>query len=284
MPRHTAKGEKREWGRLSRFACIANRMVLASSIVVVVVCLTAISELLLSAGILSLVDSAVVVGVLGVLAAVAIYRKMSRTQHIEGEHPLTSSPVYRTLYNMSPLEGALAGSIVSLGNFEVGRAYCFIAAGAVGMSVCMWLIVDPVAGLLEMMTTGSRRLRARRMAKIEGMRSVSQRRSEVLLASLQEEEQRKMIAWKKVLDADADELTRITLAGWIDQSKEERVSEIGAKAFKVGGGECMKYLYSTVEQRCKAHAGEAPGLWFVSIWWDGIGDWRSRWMEGEYAL
>lgn len=274
------------FGGLFRVACTMNRVIFALSAAAAFVCLFILPQPRLASPLASVTDSTLAIVLLALLGALAAYRKMSRSQRIPAEHPLTTHPVYRMFYDMSPLGGGLMGGLAGIGSVEPGRFFSMTIEGAVGCALLVWLVADPAIGVCEMLMPGSRRLRLRRVAKITGIRESCQKRSMAFLAGLQAEEAKKQEAWREILRDDVEELTKLTLAApeVPDRSKESRVAEIGAKAYKVGGGECMKYVYAAVEQRCKARTDSGMGLWLVSIWWDGIGEWRSRWIEGECAL
>lgn len=95
----------------------------------------------------------------------ALLRGVARSGHIEQEHPLTSSDCYMGLYVSAPLLGALAAVVGMIGVRQMSRFLFGIALGTLGTTFLVWMVIDPLAGLIEMLLPASRRHRAERTAK-----------------------------------------------------------------------------------------------------------------------
>ncbi len=109
--------------------------------------------------------------------------------------------------------------------------------------------------------------------------------NEDLFIMLQRDELKKKSRWERVLRSDAEELADLLSSGKIEVDEtEEKVVDIGGHAFRIGGVECMKYLYAMTKEIISDRTRITPAFHYISIWWDGIGSWRSRWLDGEYLL
>ncbi len=95
----------------------------------------------------------------------ALLRGVARSGHIEQEHPLTSSNCYMGLYVSAPLLGALAAVVGMIGVRQMSRFLFGIALGTLGTTFLVWMVIDPLAGLIEMFLPASRRHRAERTAR-----------------------------------------------------------------------------------------------------------------------
>jgi len=114
-------------------------------------------------------------GVLIVLVLVslylfAIYRGISSSQNIEVEHPLTSTTYYAAFYLLTPFLGGLAGCLGMIGAYATSQFFLGIALGTLGVTFMVWVILDPVIGLLEMLLPASRNHRAVRLAQARAER------------------------------------------------------------------------------------------------------------------
>jgi hypothetical protein len=230
-------------------------------------------------------SSALMLLLVGLLSVGAIYRRVSRAQSIRAEHPWTTNIYYRLFYDMSPLEGALAGALASVISSRPDQFVSLTVIGSVSAAFLVWIVVDPITGLVEAQLPASRIHRARRIKKIECIRKSRQEKRDDFLAVLHEDELRKKEYWYSLLKPEIGELMDVVQASRIDgENTERRVIDIGGRAFRVGGVECMKYLYSIVEEAVKTESGSQINLCHISILWDGIGSWRNRWLDGDYVM
>ena len=81
----------------------------------------------------------------------AMFRGVTQSQAIEIEHPLTSTDYYTVLYITTPFLGGLAGCLGMIGVSAIKQFLLGVALGTLGATFLVWVIVDPVAGLLEML-------------------------------------------------------------------------------------------------------------------------------------
>ena len=133
----------------------------------------------------------------------AIFRGAARTRKTEIEHPLTGSPYYSVFYDSAPFVGVAAGLVSAIGTGRFS-AYAFgVAIGCFATTFLIWIVFDPLAGLLETLLPASRKLRQERLtlariAKVEAARARMRALAEVnAAADLQ------MERWRQVLSKPA---------------------------------------------------------------------------------
>ncbi|MGE5296358.1 MAG: hypothetical protein ACM3VT_16170, partial [Solirubrobacterales bacterium] len=113
--------------------------------------------------------SALVLFLLISLYLFALFRGIGESQQIELEHPLTTTSYYMGLYVAAPLLGGMAGMLAMVmgGAFQVVRFLLGVAMGTLGTTVIIWVVVDPIAGLVEMLLPTSRKHGLERLAQVE---------------------------------------------------------------------------------------------------------------------
>lgn len=231
--------------------------------------------------------SALVVFLLISLYLFALYRGMGEAQQIEIEHPLTTTNYYMALYVAAPVLGGLAGTLGMVGVTELSKFLLGVALGTLGTTFAVWVVVDPAAGLLEMLLPTSRQHRAERLAQAEAQRRARQEKREHLLAEAFAREERERQLWQEKLQSQAQRLAALlTCDAESFAQAEQQAVDIGAEAWRLGGLGCMRQLHDmTMEASRRATSSVArpprePSAEtrdtcdYLSYWWDGIGDWR----------
>jgi len=220
---------------------------------------------------------ALVVFLLISLYLFAIYRGISSSQKEPIEHPLTSTAYYTMFYVITPFLGSLAGCVGMIGVSTVSQFLSGIALGTLGATFLVWVIVDPVAGLLEvLLPPASRKHRAERIAAARAEREKKQREHERLLAELLAKEELDVCRWQDVLKPQAERLAGLLTAEKIDfQDAEREAVDIGAGAWRTGGLACMRALRNMAIEISRQNNPGKTIVDYVTIWWDGIGNWRS---------
>jgi hypothetical protein len=92
----------------------------------------------------------------------AFYRGIGGARRMEIKHPLTSSDCYVGFYVSAPLIGGL---VVASGTPEapgMGVSFVSIAMGTLKTTFVVWIVIDPLLGVIEMLSPASRRHRAER--------------------------------------------------------------------------------------------------------------------------
>ncbi len=103
---------------------------------------------------------------------------------------------------------------------------------------------------------------------------------EKFLARLQEQEEVRKASWKKVLNGCAERLsTLLSLGENADNNHEAEAVDIAITAWRLGSTECMKLLHSMAISMYEEKYNKPVEIDYISIWWDGIGDWRSPWFR-----
>lgn len=221
--------------------------------------------------------SALLVFLLVSLYLFAIFRGAARSQKIEVEHPLTSTNYYTAFYIAAPFLGGLAGCLGMIGENRINQFLLGIALGTLGTTFLVWVIVDPVAGLLEMLLSPvSRKHRAERLAQVKTQREEKQKAREHLLADLLAKEELARRRWQEVLKPQAEKLAGLLITSRIDIKQAEREAvDIGVKAWQSGGLSCMRQLRDMAIDLCRQKSQSKAIADYIPVWWDGIGSWRN---------
>jgi hypothetical protein len=208
----------------------------------------------------------------------AIFRGIGSSQKIEEEHPLTNTNYYALLYIAIPFLGGLAGCIGMIGlDNKVSQYLLGIAFGTLGTTFLVWVIVDPVMGLLEMyLLPMSRKHHAERLAHAKAQREKKQKEREHLLTEVLENEQSTRRMWRQALKPSAEKLAALLTVNNADFKKAEHEAiDLGVNAWQTGGLSCMKELRDMAIEICRKKHQNSMINDYVSSWWDGIGSWRN---------
>lgn len=206
----------------------------------------------------------------------ALFRGVGESQQIEVEHPLTTTNYYMGLYVAAPLLGGLAGTIgMVAGTDNLANFFLGVAMGTLGTTFAVWVVIDPIIGLVEMLLPASRKHRLERLAQVEAHRRTRQEKREQLLAEAFAREEQERQRWHKHLEPQAKKLAELLARNLRDAACAEREAvDIGAGAWRLGGLSCMRQLRDLTI----SIYGQVPDRDTVSDcianWWDGIGDWR----------
>jgi hypothetical protein len=205
----------------------------------------------------------------------ALFRGVGAAHQIEVEHPLTSTHYYLGLYVAAPLLGGLAGVLGMAGVDSRSKFMLGVALGTLGTTFSVWVIIDPVLGLIELLLPASRQHRAKRLARTEAERHARHERRERLLAEAFAREAQECERWQQRLRPQAERLAALLAADTAGfTGAEQEVVEIGAQAWRLGGLNCMRQLRDMAVTISKEKSGGAKAADCISYWWDGIGDWR----------
>jgi len=206
----------------------------------------------------------------------AVFRGVGKSQKIEVEHPLTSTNYYMVLYVIAPFLGGLAGCLGMVGVNRISQFLLGIALGTLVTTFLVWVIVDPVTGLLEILLPTSRKHRIERLAQAKAERAKRQNDRERLLAEVLAKEELSRRRWQETLKPQAEKLAGLLATNRTDLKEAEReVVDMGVKAWQMGGLSCMRQLHEMVLDLCKKKYKDLIVVDYVSTWWDGIGSWRN---------
>lgn len=205
----------------------------------------------------------------------AVFRGAVRGKS-EQEYPLTSSIQYIVFYDICPFLGALAGVFSVVDSGPVVQKLTLVATGSLATTFLVWIILDPLVGLVEMCFPTSRKLRNKRIAAAKAERLQIQLENNQLLQNLGEQELSSLQSWQPVLEPLARTLAKLISRDGVDYGMcEARAVEIGAKAWSLGGIACMQHLHKmAIADHVVNYHGE-DGVDYISFWWDGIGTWRT---------
>ncbi len=220
--------------------------------------------------------SALLIFLLISLYLFAVFRGVGKSQKIEVEHPLTSTNYYIVLYVAAPFLGGLAGCLGMIGVDRISQFLLGIALGTSATTFLVWVIVDPVTGLLEMLLPVSRKHRVERLAQAKAQRERRQKDRERLLAEVLAKEESDQREWQEALKPQAEKLAGLLTADRVNFKQAEREAvDIGVNAWQIGGLSCMRQLHKMVLDLCKKKYEDSMIVDYISSWWDGIGSWRN---------
>lgn len=218
--------------------------------------------------------SALIVFLLVSLYLFAIFKGVSRSQQIKEEHPLTNSVYYSFFYNISPFLGTLAGVFGAIGVKKITHFLLVSISGTLWATFLVWIIVDPAAGLIEMLLPSSRRHRRMRLAEAKAGYEKAQAEKRQLLADLEITEKLEQGRRGEILRPIAEQLAALLAGGENIEQQEAKMVDIGIKAWQMGGLNCMRQLYSMTMEICTQRYRNKNIVDYIPIWWDGIGNWR----------
>lgn len=204
----------------------------------------------------------------------AVYRGVARSQKIEIEHVITTSDYYALFYDICPFLGGLAGLFAAVGSENVVDYLIVTASGTLLMTFLVWIVVDPAAGIIEMTLPSSVRHRKKRIAQtgLAKERAIHARQSLLNEAFAEEKLQRQQ--WTEALKPYAHKLGKLIENGCEDEFVRNEVVEIGVIAWQMGGVGCMRLLYEMVRKSQKQVSESQYYVDCISLWWNGIGNWR----------
>jgi hypothetical protein len=204
----------------------------------------------------------------------AIFRGISSSQKVQVEHPLTSTNYYRIFYVITPLLGGLAGCMGMIGISTLGQFATGLALGTLGMTFLVWVVVDPLVGLLEMLLPPtSRRHHFERVVRAKELRQSRQENRENLLKEVFVKEKLERQRWREELKPEAERLALMLTADEIDFKQVEcEAAGIGVNAWQVGGLGCMREIHDMAIGLAKERNKSVVD--YIGVWWDGIGNWR----------
>lgn len=221
---------------------------------------------------------ALIVFVLISLYLFAVFRGLSSSQMLQIEHPITSTDYYTVFYVTTPFLGSLAGCLGMIGVPDTSRFVLGVVMGTLGATFLVWVIVDPAIGVFEVLLypTG-RRHRAQRLAQARANREAAQKNRQRLLADILEKEEARKQQWAELLQPEAKKLADLLMtAEAVDFDRAQRqATDIGANAWRIGGLGCMKQLRKMAIEACDRKNRKDALTDFISVWWDGIGNWQN---------
>jgi hypothetical protein len=105
----------------------------------------------------------------------AFFHGIGRARRNESEHPLTSTNGYMGFYVSTPLLGGLATFLGTVDAPGVEVSFTHVALGTLNTTFLVWIVMDPLFGVIEMLSPTSRRCRAERLAQAKAPDPVSER-------------------------------------------------------------------------------------------------------------
>jgi hypothetical protein len=189
---------------------------------------------------------------------------------------LTSAGCYAVFYDTTPFLGGLAGCIGAIGVSKINELLSGIVLGTLATTFLVWIVVDPVTGFIETLLPAGRKYRLERLAQAKALRQEQEERRKHLLAEILAQYEQDRHRWRQILQPYAEELAQVLSGGDIDDKQaEDKAVSIGARAWQMGGINCMRQLYYMTMETCKKRSQNSMAADYVTNWWDGVGSWRN---------
>jgi hypothetical protein len=171
--------------------------------------------------------------------------------------------------------GGLAGILGVIGADTINQFLSGITLGTLGMTFMVWVIVDPVLGLLETFFPESRRHYIKRQNEARIVKEQKQKERERLLKEITVEDNSNHQLWHDKLKPQAEKLASL-LSSNINDFKEAEceAAGIGVDAWHMGGLNCMCELRDMAIDIYRQNNNDKDVVDYIAIWWDGIGGWR----------
>lgn len=220
--------------------------------------------------------SAVIIFFLLSVYLVAIFRGAVRSSEPKEEHPLSSTMAYIILYSAIPVLGGIAGA---LGTYEVDikQFAMSISMGSLLVTFIMWVVIDPLVGMVEVVLPKPRKHRIKRLAKVRAKRREEEVERKKLLLELESLEKADVEHRLKLLKPKAQRLAELLMDHDPARAREieQEAADLGVDAWKMGGMVGMNQLKEIAMEICQRNHPDSDIIDFITVWWDGIGDWRA---------
>ncbi len=209
----------------------------------------------------------------------AVFKGTQRAEEPEIEHPLTNTAIYNIFYSLCPLLGACSG----LFSFQVGigksEFILNLSVATLIVTFMVWIIIDPLVTVIENNIPGAHEHRQKRQEaeRLEQERLARERDELLQEMKVKEENEKTMLT--EYLKPYATQLSDLITNNRFRFENDHIViqaGEIGLIAWQRGGMEGMKLL----QDLTLTNLPESPPNSYISakdiisIWWDGIGDWK----------
>jgi len=207
----------------------------------------------------------------------AVFKGAARSRKIVQEYPLSSTDYYMFFYGVVPFLGGLAGLSGIIGMRSTTEFFLELSYATLGATFLVWIVIDPLIGIIEILLPDSRRHRRERLAQVSAVRASQQQAREQLLADLEIKEKtlrNERLAKLKPLAAKLLELVRDV--GNDYEQKESEAMDIGVKACQIGGLDGMRQLHEITMEQFKSKEQDLPHVDYITQWWDGVGGWLGR--------
>ena len=143
----------------------------------------------------------------------AIYRGVARTQKIEIEHPLTTSEYYIIFYVTAPMLGGLTALFSGIDGATAPEFLLDICFASLASAFLVWVIVDPLAGFVEVLTPQGLKHRSIRLTQAKEERERKQKERELLLNEVIKKEEQDLQSRQQLLAPMAERLAELLTAG-----------------------------------------------------------------------
>jgi hypothetical protein len=201
----------------------------------------------------------------------AIYQGVVRNQN-PVEHPLTTSYSYIMLYDAAPFLGSVSGLLAATGWSWLSLLNA-AAQGTLAMTFLMWIVIDPIVGLIESALPASMAARRQRVRDQRCRKIMLKHENEELLRRLEQQEAELKSQWGQYFAPYAREAARLLCCEEQTDAHQRRLVELGAMAWQQGQLVCMQYFHEMILREI-GNRPDRPTVDYAALYWDGIGVWR----------
>jgi hypothetical protein len=201
----------------------------------------------------------------------AIYQGVVRNQN-PVEHPLTTAYSYIILYDAAPFLGSVSGLLAAT-SWSWVSLFNAAAQGTLAMTFLMWIVIDPVVGLIESSLPASTAARRHRIRTQRHRKIMLKHENEELLRRLELQETELKAQWAQKFAPYAREAARLLCSEEQTEAHQRRLVELGAMAWQQGQLVCMQFFHEMILREI-VNLPDPPNVDYAALYWDGIGVWR----------
>lgn len=201
----------------------------------------------------------------------AIYQGVVRNQN-PVEHPLTTAYSYIILYDAAPFLGSLSGLLAAT-SWSWISLFNAASQGTLAMTFLMWIVIDPIVGLVESALPASTAARRERIQNQRRRKIMLKHENEELLRRLEQQEAELKEQWARQFEPYAKEAARLLCCDEQNDANQRRLVELGAMAWQQGQLVCMQYFHEMILREIRGRP-DRPTVDYAALYWDGIGVWR----------
>jgi len=201
----------------------------------------------------------------------AIYQGVVRNQN-PVEHPLTTAYSYIILYDAAPFLGSVSGLLAAT-SWSWLSVFNAAAQGTLAMTFLVWIVIDPVVGLVESALPASTAARRERIQSQRRRKIMLKHENEELLRRLEQQESELKSQWAEYFAPYAEEAARLLCRQEPTEADQRRLVELGAMAWQQGQLVCMQFFHEMILRELRRRP-DRPTVDYAALYWDGIGVWR----------
>ncbi len=210
--------------------------------------------------------STLIFGAIVFFYLLAFIKSLTLNNYYKAEHPFTSSIYYMIFYDLSPFIGA-SGAIIAMSMLkEIDSKMLFISIGTLISSFLVWILLDPLIQVSEMLLPSSLKYKKKRKKHLKAIKKAHKNAQLNVLKEIKESE--KELKSQRVFQ----EMSLKLFEALNDNEPEENeIIDLGLKAWQIGKIQGMQQLFEMTFKNEKDKQIKGKRLSYI---WDGIGSWK----------